>query len=335
MDQLLLLDILSDGRFHSGGDLGEALGVSRAAVWKAIRNLQALELDIHSVKGKGHRLACPLELLRRDAILAQLDEERRRGIQGLELLLSVDSTNTLLLRRIQSRELLLEKGRLHVCLAERQTAGKGRRGREWVSPFGRNMYLSVGRQFSSGAGGLDGLSLVVAIGLVRALRQCAIEGLVLKWPNDVFCQGRKLAGILLEMTGDVTGDCQVVIGVGLNISSPPGAMKDVSQPWIDLQSIAPVPPGRNRVVGLVLRHLGEALDEFERSGFAGFRAEWESLDGCRDRPVEISSAGTGAGEALAGIARGVTEQGALRLETPEGMRIFNGGEVSMKPRDAS
>jgi len=333
MDQLRLLEILSDGRFHSGDELGSALGVSRAAVWKAIRNLQALELDIHSVKGKGHRLAAPLELLKRDAILAQLGDAAA-GIQSLELLLDVESTNSLMLRRIQSRELFLEKGRLCVCLAERQSAGKGRRGRTWVSPFGRNMYLSAARQFSTGAAGLDGLSLVVAVALVRALRQCGIDGLMLKWPNDVFWQGRKLAGILLEMTGDVTGECQVVIGVGLNICSPPAVMKEVGQPWIDLQSITPVPPGRNRVVAQVLRHLATALREFDGKGFAGFHAEWETLDGCRGRPVVVKMAGS-AGAAYSGIARGVTEQGALRLETTEGVRVFNGGEVSMTPGAAS
>lgn len=327
MNQLRLLEILSDGRFHSGDELGRALGVSRAAIWKAIRNLKALEIDVHSVKGKGHRLATPLELLRTDAILEQLGE-RAPAMQSLELLLDVDSTNSLLLRRIQRRELVLEKGRLCVCLAERQSAGKGRRGRAWVSPFGRNLYLSVARQFSSGAAGLDGLSLVVAVALVRALRHCGIEGLALKWPNDVLWRQCKLAGILLEMTGDVTGDCQVVIGIGLNICSPPAVMREVTQPWIDLRSIAAVPPSRNRVAAQVLTHLAGALEDFEINGFAGFHAEWESLDACRDHPVVVSAGG--ADEGLEGIARGVTGQGALRLETAEGLRVFNGGEVSMK-----
>lgn len=333
MNQLSLLEILSDGRFHSGDELGQALGVSRAAVWKAIRNLQALDLDVHSVKGKGHRLASSLELLSKEAILAQVEEDRRRVIQSMDVLLAVDSTNTLLMRRIQNRELCLEKGRMCICLAEQQSAGRGRRGREWISPFGRNMYLSVARQFSSGATGLEGLSLVVALALVRALRQCGIEGLGLKWPNDLLWGGRKLAGILLEMTGDVTGDCEVVIGIGLNINSPPGAMQRVDQPWIDLQAIAPVVPGRNRVVGLVLQHLAALLEDFEREGFAAFRREWEALDACRDREVEVRQAGLD-GEAVRGVARGVTEQGALRLETRGGIRVFNGGEVSMKLKEA-
>lgn len=328
MNQWPLLEILADGRFHSGDELGRALGVSRAAIWKAVRGLQALNLDVHSVKGKGHRLAAPLELLRRDAVLAELDAAARTALQDLEILLDVDSTNSHLMRRAQ--EGALAPGLARACLAEQQSAGRGRRGRRWVSPFGRNMYLSLLRQFTTGAVGLEGLSLVVAVALVRALREAGVEGLALKWPNDVLWGRRKLAGILLEMSGDVTGDCQVVIGIGLNIDSDPGAMTEVEQPWADLRAVAPALPGRNRLVGLVLKQLLAALREFETGGFAAFRDEWEALDAYRGLPVDVRQGAAGEGGSTSGVALGVDAQGALRLDTGNGVRIFSGGEVSLR-----
>ena len=328
MNQWPLLEILADGRFHSGDELGRALGVSRAAIWKAVQGLQALNLDVHSVKGKGHRLAAPLELLRREAILAELDAAGKAALQDLEILLNVDSTNSHLMR--QAQEAGSAPGLVRVCLAEQQSAGRGRRGRRWVSPFGRNMYLSLLRQFATGAVGLEGLSLVVAVALVRALRQAGVEGLALKWPNDVLWGRRKLAGILLEMSGDVTGDCQVVIGIGLNIDSDPRAMAEVEQPWIDLRAVSPVLPGRNRLVGLVLMQLLAALREFETGGFAVFRAEWEALDAYRGLPVEVRQGAAGEGGSTSGVAQGVDAHGALRLDTGNGVRIFSGGEVSIR-----
>ena len=331
MNQLPLLQLLADGSFRSGDELGGKLGVSRTAVWKAMKGIEGLGLEIHSVKGKGYRLMPPLELLDRDQIMRQLGRGNRRAIRELELLMTVDSTNSHAMRRIQVNNLELTSGDIYVCIAEQQTGGRGRRGRAWVSPFGTNMYLSVVREFSSGVVALEGLSLVVGLSLVQALKECGACGLSLKWPNDVLCEGRKLAGILLEMTGDVTGNCQVIIGIGLNINSASRYMAAVDQPWTDLYSLVPGQPGRNRIVGRVINHLMDAVTQFEREGFACFKGQWEALDAFRDAAVEIRGAG-GSPEAsgTTGIARGVNEQGALLLETDTGVRIFNGGEVSMR-----
>ena len=328
MDSLVLLNILADGRFHSGDELGRALGVSRAAVWKAVKGFAGLGLEVHSVQGKGYRLAFPLELLDQAQILQALDEDRRVMVAGLDVLASVDSTNSLLLRRLQKRELSLGAGRVHACLAEQQSAGRGRRGRTWISPFGCNMYLSVLKEFAGGAMSLEGLSLSVGLALVRALQECGVSGLGLKWPNDILWQDRKLAGILLEMNGDVCGECRVVIGLGLNIHSPGGPMQAVDQPWVDLRAISPSLPGRNWIVGRVLNHLLGVLQEFEGRGFAPFAEEWRCLDIYRDRPVALRTA---AGQPeVTGLARGVTAQGALKLETAAGIKIFNGGELSLR-----
>src|SRR5690606_4227607 len=223
-----------DGRFHTGDELGLRFGVTRAAIWKAVRKVSGSGLEVHSVRGKGYRLSEALTLLDAQQIRQQLSQNSRSAIHELELLSCVDSTNAHALRRIQAGSLDLPPAGTYVCLAEMQTAGKGRRGREWVSPFGHNLYLTLVREFDSGASGLDGLSLVAGISLVKALQTWGFTGLALKWPNDLLWQGHKLGGILIEITGDVTGTCQVVIGMGLNLKQNPATMTAVDQPWATL-----------------------------------------------------------------------------------------------------
>lgn len=329
MNLLPLLQILSDGKFHSGDEIGKALGVSRAAIWKTLQNARKTGVDIHSVRGKGYRLNQKLELIDRASLLKEINGKKISSLQHLDILLSVDSTNNLVLRKLQEASLILEPGKVYICLAEQQTAGKGRRGRQWLSPFGCNMYFSLVKEFDSGAVGLEGLSLVVAIAVIRALGKCGINGLTVKWPNDVLWQNRKLGGILLEMTGDVAGICQVVIGIGLNINASSEQMQELDQPWVNVETIAGAPVGRNRIIGQVIGQLLEILQQFEKKGFAGFREEWERLDAFRDCQIEVSNAG-GDQQRISGISRGVADNGALLLETEQGMRLFNGGEVSMR-----
>ncbi|MEX2367692.1 MAG: bifunctional biotin--[acetyl-CoA-carboxylase] ligase/biotin operon repressor BirA [Pseudohongiellaceae bacterium] len=330
MDPLPLIRILADGRFHSGDKLGRSLGVSRAAIWKIIRQIESRGLEIHSVRGKGYRLSAALELLDRSAIVADLRPEHQRALDTLDILATVDSTNSLLMRKLQSRELQQPRG-VHVCLAEQQTAGRGRRGRQWISPFGRNMYLSVLKVFATGIIALEGLSLAVAIAVARALADCGIADIAVKWPNDVLWQNQKLAGILLEMTGDINGECQVVIGIGLNLETSRELVQNIEQPWTDLASISGQKPARNRIVARVLDNLLQVIGEFERNGFGGFRQEWESLDACRGLQVELTSANA----VTTGVVRGVSDQGALVLETENEVRLFNGGEVSMRVNKAA
>lgn len=325
MDHISLLKILADGHFHSGDQLGGIFGVSRAAVWKAIRQIQDQALEIHCVRGKGYRLAKPLELLDKDKIHEALSPEVRQKIRSFHIHNTVESTNSLMMQDLRDRRLKLADGKVHVCLAEQQTAGRGRRGREWISPFARNMYLSVGRGFNTGVAGLEGLSLVVAIAVVRALRLSGYDGIGVKWPNDVLWMDRKLAGILLEMSGDIDGECQVVIGIGLNIDTPVGSMEAVKQPWVNLSEIGSV-QSRNHIVSRTLDSLVQVLEQFARAGFSPFRREWSLLDVYAGREITVDS----AGRQLSGLARGVNDQGALRLETPEGVKLFSGGEVSLR-----
>jgi BirA family biotin operon repressor/biotin-[acetyl-CoA-carboxylase] ligase len=327
-----LIASLADGRFHTGDELGAQFNVSKAAIWKAIRKLNEFNLDVHSVRGKGYRLSEALCLLSEPQMLAKLPVTRREQLSGIELLHSVDSTNSHALRRVQSGTLDLAEGRCWVCMAESQTAGKGRRGRTWVSPFGHNLYLSMVREFSNGAAALDGLSLVVGLAVVTALIDLGYSGLQLKWPNDVLLDGRKLAGILLEVSGDVTGLCHVVIGVGLNLRSNNAAMAAVEQPWAALDQAGFQRNKRNDLAGAILNKLLTALHMFEHSGFGPFLAKWQQYDCTYGRDIALLTA---AG-AVHGKGQGVTEGGALLLETADGsIQRFHGGEVSLRfaPQD--
>lgn len=311
-----LLEILADGDFHSGEELGELLGVSRAAVWKQLQKIEdELVLAFESVKGRGYRLVDGIELLD----LARI----RNGIPGglsysLHIVRQVDSTNRLAAE-------LARKG--VVVLAEQQSAGKGRRGRHWVSPFARNIYCSIMWEFDSGAGALEGLSLAVGVAVVRALRAICVSDVVLKWPNDVLHDHRKLGGILLEMRGDVSGRCQVVIGVGINVAMAGLAgLESIDQPWTDVNTAAGKCVSRNELASNLIASVLSALNEFEVGGFARFHSEWAMLDCTNGWPVAIH-----VGEQVFhGVAAGVDAGGALAVDTDLGRSWFHGGEVSLR-----
>ncbi|MDF1764647.1 MAG: biotin--[acetyl-CoA-carboxylase] ligase, partial [Oleibacter sp.] len=240
-----LLGILADGQFHSGEALGEALGVSRAAVWKQLKKLEDLDIPYSSVKGKGYRLHDQIELLDSERIRQQLHQR----LDILEVLLDVNSTNTYLFERANNH-----MGKRYAVFAEKQHHGRGRRGRQWVSPFGKNIYLSLLVSFSGGMAVLEGLSLVTAIAVEKALARLGIEGVGLKWPNDIYAQGKKLAGILLEVTGEYNSHCQVVIGIGLNLSLSEHDAETIDQPWVDLRSLK-ANLSRNDVAAILLDEL--------------------------------------------------------------------------------
>ena len=321
-----LIAALADGRFHTGDELGQQFGVTRAGIWKAVRKLDDFGLEVHSVRGKGYRLSEPLVLLNADAIVNNLSHSNRARVREIEILPVIDSTNSHALRRAQQRTLALAAGQVYICMAEMQTAGKGRRGRQWVSPFGHNLYLSVLREFSSGASSLEGLSLVVGVALVNALQEWGFAGLGLKWPNDILWNEHKLAGILIEISGDIAGTCQVVIGVGLNLRAKPDTMRAVQQPWTALSQLGFAQQDRNRLFGRILDRLLTALERFQASGFGAFADDWNRLDASAGKQVELSS----ASGSVTGLGLGVDGTGALLLDTAAGVRRFVGGEVSLR-----
>lgn len=317
----LLLQVLADGQFHSGTELGNATGRSRAAVWKTIQSLQHSGIDIFSVRGKGYRLAAPVELLKAEQVLESIPLGRRDGLHQLDIFYEIDSTNAY----------LLEQGKLGApsglaCLAEQQQAGRGRRGRQWVSPFGGNLYLSLLWRFSAGLTQLGGLSLAMAVALTRCLREYGLRELGVKWPNDILVDGNKLAGILLEVAGEAAGPCAVVVGVGLNIRASKQAMSAVEQPWTDVESVLGTTVARNQLAGSLLGHLIQAMREFEAHGLEAFLAEWRAQDIFAGREVVLQMP---QGE-LSGIAQGVDTSGALLLAREGDLQRFHSGEISLR-----
>ncbi|MEX2964163.1 bifunctional biotin--[acetyl-CoA-carboxylase] ligase/biotin operon repressor BirA [Microbulbifer sp. TYP-18] len=315
-----VLELLADGEVHSGESLGSALGVSRAAVWKQLQKLEQRGIVLESVKGRGYRLPGGLDLLSPAAIDSYLNPGARALLGGLQVVDQVDSTNARMLE-------LLERqcGHAVVMFAEQQTAGRGRRGRPWVSPFGGGIHFSVGWQFSGGVQLLEGLSLAVGVALTRAMAEFDVPDLRVKWPNDIWWRGRKLAGVLLELSGDLTDSCAVAIGIGLNFRLSPQSAAAIDQPWAELAGIRPG-LDRNRVAAAVLNHLLPLLEQYPGEGFGPYRDAWVQLDQFAGRPVILRS----AQREWCGVARGVDASGALLLELDGRLQRFHGGELSLR-----
>jgi BirA family biotin operon repressor/biotin-[acetyl-CoA-carboxylase] ligase len=316
-----ILAALADGRFHSGEELGARLGISRAAVWKHLKDVRELGIRLFAVRGRGYALEAPLELLDRQRLCAQLDDGARGLVSTLELHPELDSTNRHLSRLVGG----LASG--HACLAERQHAGRGRRGRSWVSPFGRNVYLSVYWRFPCGPATLSGLSLAAGVAAARAVEEAGIGEVGLKWPNDLVWRGRKLGGMLLEITGEAGGPCHVIIGVGLNVGMTGAEAGAIDQPWMDLAEV----PGsgavsRNVVAGLLLKHLVHAASDYERYGPRRFIEAWRERDAVCGQAVELRL----PDRAVSGVARGIDESGALLLDVGGTVGRFAAGEVSLR-----
>ena len=274
----LALRRLADGRFHSGEDIARALGRSRATLSAALKCVPDLGIEIFSVRGRGYRLAEPIEFLDARAI------ERALAGSGvrLEIVDEVDSTSTRLLERAAAGA---PSG---TCLAaEWQSAGRGRRGRSWVSALGGSLTFSMLWRFERGAGQLAGLSLAVGAAVARALAACGVERVQVKWPNDVVADFRKLAGILVETSGEIQGPSVAVVGVGVNYRLGTRALERIDQPVTDVVSCSPRPPARGDLLAALLRELAATLPRFEASGFAGERDAWRALHAFQGRRVRV------------------------------------------------
>ncbi len=316
----VLLEILSDGEFHSGTELGNRLGISRAAVWKQLKKVEYLGLPLTSVKARGYRLEGGVELLSQPAITKSLTRQSSNLIKTLEVMGIVDSTNTLAMAAAAAGQ----TG--YVITAEQQTAGRGRRGRNWVSPYGSNIYLSVVWRFDNGVSSLDGLSLATGVTIVAALEELGIQQLNLKWPNDVLHNGRKLAGVLIELTGDASGPCHIALGIGLNVRMPNSTQHHIEQPWVDLDTITNTPNSRNTLTATLLNHLMPMLQNFTDGGFTNYRSRWQALDAYAQQPVCLQT----PGGVVEGQAVGVNETGAIMIRTPKGTQAFHGGELTLR-----
>lgn len=320
--QSKLLDLLTDGQFHSGTLLAQQLAMSRAGVCKQLTQLaQLLDLNLIATSGKGYCLAPPLELLSLAKINAALNAQSHTLIQQIDIHAQIDSTNRYLLEQSRSQN---TTG--WVCLAEQQTAGKGRRGREWVSPFGHNIYLSLAWQFpQGGVAALSGLSLAIGVAVIRALQAQGIDGLGLKWPNDIYALGKKLGGILIEVSGETDGSCHAVIGVGLNLFLPAHKANSINQAWTDIKQLTGHSPARNQLVAELLQQLLSVVADFETRGIQYYVDEWRDYD-CLNGSLATLFIGQ---QRVVGTVVGVDDNGLLLIEKQDGtIQAFASGEVS-------
>ncbi len=317
-----LLDILADGEFHSGEVLAERLGVSRASVFNALAGVAEHGVALQRIRGRGYRLAHPWQRLECDEVLRRLGREA--GQFDIRILPHAASSNTLLLQRAGPGAANGSAPGGSVLAVELQTAGRGRMGRTWRSGLGSTLTFSMLWRFDCGLNALSGLSLAVGVAIVRALSGLGAKDVRLKWPNDILTGQGKLGGVLIEAQGDMLGPSAVVIGIGLNCLLPNELVTRIDQPAAALEEVCRDMPDRNRLLAAVLQELADVLRQFARDGFAGFAGEWEHYHVHQDQPIRLRMAD---GSVVTGVARGVSGNGELRLETEQGMRQFHSGEA--------
>lgn len=313
-----LIQALAQGEFISGQLLAEQLEVSRTAIAKHIKALTEMGLDIYSVTGKGYKLSEPIILLDRDNIYSQLEHQEKPVVEVHSL---IDSTNDYLMRRLPNQ---LSQGQ--VCLAEFQSAGRGRRGRQWISPFGSQLYLSMYWYLEQGLSAAMGLSLVTALAVSDAIKSYCDVQVQLKWPNDVYLDGVKLAGILIDLEGQPLEPSHSVIGLGLNINMPEQAAQQIDQRWTDLQKHSAIKIDRNDICAAIINALGKRLAQHKIQGLAPMLDDWHKQDLYLNKQVKLL---TGERTTL-GICRGINNQGALLLEVNGQVQPIYGGEVSLR-----
>jgi BirA family biotin operon repressor/biotin-[acetyl-CoA-carboxylase] ligase len=319
-----LLQLLADGGLHSGEDLAARLEISRAAVWKQLQLLGDWGLDFQATPGHGYRLDGPLDLLDAGAIRNALPQWAAGRLRNLEVHEELTSTSDHLLAVAE-----LPAGRFDACLAEFQSAGRGRRGRRWLAPFASGLCLSVNWSFRDAPAALSALSLAAGVAILRALRRYNIDGLALKWPNDIVRGSSKLGGILIDMRGEAAGPAYVVVGAGINVRVPQSLREELGADGIEAAGLADFPdslPRRSALAASLVNEIALALEEFAACGLAAFMDEWRNADALVDREVRVLQ-GTGTVE---GRARGIDADGALLVDVDGERRRILSGEVTVR-----
>jgi BirA family transcriptional regulator, biotin operon repressor / biotin---[acetyl-CoA-carboxylase] ligase len=315
---------LADGRFHSGEELAKALGVSRSAIWKACVALRELGATLHAVRNRGYRMVAGGEPLDSARIRDLLKRDARPHVASVATAWSIPSTNTVLLERANPAD-----GTSEVLLAEHQSAGRGRRGRAWLAPPGGAICLSLSWTFREVPQDLGALSLVIGVCVLRVLRELGLTQAALKWPNDLVVGERKLGGVLIELRAESSGPACVVVGIGLNVTLGEALLVRIAASGTaatDLASAGLGRTSRNAVAAALVSACVRGLMQFEREGLKPFIEEWRGADALRGRPVSVS-AGDGTAK---GLARGIDLHGALLVETPQGVKRFIAGDVTVR-----
>ncbi len=317
-----VLGLLSDGEFHSGTDMGEKLGMSRAAINKAIKSLSDIGIDIHRVSGRGYRLAEPNQPLEKQSILKHMAAFVTGFEDRLQLFNTIDSTSNFLISQP-----VTERKQGAVCITEFQSGGRGRRGRSWVSTPHSNIMMSMAWQYDRGPDFVSGLSLAAGVAVVKALRQFGVSDVGLKWPNDILWNGRKLAGLLLDVQGEAEGPCRVVVGLGVNVRIGEKDAQVIDQPWVDLRTILDEVVDRNRLAAVIVSELEKMFLTFETSGLRAFLPAWQQAHVYHGQAVTLLR----GSEVLEGVVAGIDESGAIKLRDAAGcVSVYHSGEVSLR-----
>lgn len=321
-----LLALLSDGRMHAGPELAALLAVSRTAVWKLVGELRQSGVAIESVNRRGYQLAQPCELLDAAAI-ARAAAQSGRSLRGeLEVHFATDSTNEYLYAAPAP-----PAGSPRIVFAEIQLAGRGRRGRSWLAPFGSGLTFSIAWSYPEVPAELSALSLALGVQVADELRAAGACETMLKWPNDIVWRHRKIGGLLIQLRLEAGGAASVVVGLGLNVALPAAARASLTAPGAtpvaDLrEAMDGQLPGRNELAGRLLASMCDGLDRFGRDGFEPFAARWQQLDSLADAEVRITQS-TGS---IEGRALGADRDGALRVETGGRIERYLAGDVSLR-----
>lgn len=312
---------LADGRFHSGEDVARSLGRSRATLSQALKRVPELGVEIFSVPGRGYRLAEPLEFLDTGEVARAVASS---GV-ALQVVDEVDSTSSSLLSLAAAGA---PSGT--ALAAEWQSAGRGRRGRSWQASLGGSLTFSMLWRFERGAGHLAGLSLAVGVAVAQALSRSGVDRVQVKWPNDVVVDFRKLAGILVETSGEMQGPSVAVVGVGVNYRLGERVLERIDQPAIDVAHCSSTPPTRTSLLAALLADLAEALRRFENEGFAGARGAWRALHAYQGRSVRVVPMHEPPYDAQ---VADVAADGTLVVSLPGGRTTtLSSAEISLRPK---
>lgn len=314
-----IIALLADGKSRSGQEIGDLLNITRSAVWKIMHKLTELGIPVERHQGKGYRFTRPVRMLTKETIWANLSPEIQKLIPSFELVDTLDSTNNYMLDQFKQGK---PAGSLVIC--EHQTAGRGRLGRTWHSPYAANIYLALYWHFDKDTSELSGLSQVISCAVLIALKQHDVPDLCLKWPNDIYHADKKLAGVLIDMIGESHSSTDTIIGVGVNISMHPKE-NAIDQPWTDIHSIMDQFPDRDQITSTIINSIYTNILEFTQNGFGNFATKWSDRD-CLANKAVIATNGQ---QTIEGIAKGIGPQGDLLIETAEGIVPFLNGSVKL------
>ncbi|RUO60716.1 bifunctional biotin--[acetyl-CoA-carboxylase] ligase/biotin operon repressor BirA [Pseudidiomarina marina] len=315
-----VIEMLSDGQFHSGEALGEKLHVSRTAISQYIKDVQALGIDVFRVTGKGYKFAKELKLLDLERVTNYL-RANDENVENVHLERVIGSTNDFIKHALNSP---IDSG--YAVFSEAQTEGRGRRGKRWISPFGSNLYMSMYWRLEDGMGAAMGLSLALGTVIAELLSELGVYDVEVKWPNDVIVDGKKVAGILIELEGQALGVAHAIIGIGINIQMPKWLGEQIDQPWTDLSTLLNNNFDRNQLAALLLAKCRKALKLYEGEGLKPFISRWQKFDRLALKPVRIIM----GEKELHGIAEGIDESGALLVKRDGKLERFHAGEVSLR-----